>query len=360
MPFLLQRMTLRSAFSFILLLGIAAAAQAQSGDTAIIDRKDIPPAVTAQVACGTEPESITRRPFAGGFVFAWNCPGNNANYIQALVFAARESGEGATLLRFPQARRKGEAIEELSNIRWDAKARIVSQLFVDPESSICRSEARWRLDGTPPVPVLIHWRETRDCTGKRGWKVLVSSTNAAPRGTEAPLTCAGPFARNAMHASLVKAFGKSNVVLRDVGIGEGETVKASVIFPRDKARHIEVLWISEKARRNPSEIRVGDGSAWRTTHGVAAKMSLAEVEALNGKPFRLYGFGFDYGGTVLDWEGGRLAARDGGCTLSLRFTMREAADNSGIYGEERSFMSDDAAMSRAAPVVEAISLRFAD
>ena len=173
MPLLLHRMTLRFAFSFLLLFGIAVA-HAQSGDTTIIDRKDIPSAVSAQVACGTEPENITRRPFAGGFVFAWVCPGNNANYIQALVFATNESGEGAALLRFPQAARKGEPMEELSNIRWDAKARIVSQLFVDPESRICRSEARWRLNGTPPKPELIFWRETRDCSGKRGWSVLVN------------------------------------------------------------------------------------------------------------------------------------------------------------------------------------------
>ena len=342
------------------LLCFAVPASAQTENTTIIDRKDIPAAVAAQVTCGTEPDSITRRHFAGGFIFGWRCPGNNANSIQALVFAKTEGGEGATLLRFPQPPRKGEAMEELSNIRWDDKTRRVSHLFVNPESRICRSEARWQLRGMPPVPTLISWRETRDCTGKTGWKMLVSSANAAPRGAEAPLTCAGPFARSASHASLVKAFGKANVALHDVGVGEGETVKASVIFPHDKARRIEVLWISEKARRNPSEIRVGDGSAWRTTQGVAAKMSLAEVEAINGKPFRLYGFGFDYGGTVIDWDGGRLAARDGGCTLSLRFTMREAADNSGIYGEERSFMSDDAAMSKAAPVVEDISLRFAD
>ena len=175
MPLLLHRMTLRAAFSFMSLLGAASAAQAQSGDTAIIDRKDIPAAVTAQVTCGTEPSSITRRPFAGGFVFAWVCPGNHANFIQALVFATRESGEGATLLRFPQPPRRGEAMEELSNIRWDAKARIVSQLFVDPESRICRSEARWRLNG--PKPALIFWRETRDCSGKRGWRVLVNKGN---------------------------------------------------------------------------------------------------------------------------------------------------------------------------------------
>ena len=162
----MKRTALLATVCFVL---CGATASAQTENTTIIDRKDIPLAVAAQVTCGTEPESITRRPFAGGFVFGWRCPGNNANSIQALVFAASESGDGATLLRFPPPPRKGEAMEELSNIRWDDKTRSVSYLFVNPESRICRSEARWQLRGTPPVPTLISWRETRDCTGKTGW-----------------------------------------------------------------------------------------------------------------------------------------------------------------------------------------------
>jgi hypothetical protein len=91
-------------------------------------------------------------------------------------------------------------------------------------------------------------------------------------------------------------------------------------------------------------------------------MSLAEVEALNGRPFKLYGFGFDYGGTTLDWNGGRLATQAGGCTLHLRFTMREGADadNAGVYVGEQGFQSDDPAMRRAAPVVDGISLRYGE
>ncbi len=114
-----------------------------------------------------------------------------------------------------------------------------------------------------------------------------------------------------------------------------------MIFPRDKARRIEVLWIDEKRRRNPSEIRTGVDSTWRTAHGIRRGMTLGEIEALNGRPFRLYGFGFDYGGTTLDWNGGALATQAGGCTLTLRFTMREGADNAAVYGGEQSFMSDD-------------------
>ena len=133
-----------------------------------------------------------------------------------------------------------------------------------------------------------------------------------------------------------------------------------MIFPRDKARRIEVLWIDEKRRRNPSEIRTGVDSTWRTEHGIRRGMTLGEIEALNGRPFRLYGFGFDYGGTTLDWNGGALATQAGGCTLTLRFTMREGADNAAVYGGEQSFMSDDEGMRKAAPVVDAVGLRFGE
>lgn len=72
--------------------------------------------------------------------------------------------------RFPPTR----PIDALSNIGWHADG-IVSELFIDPEAidGPCRHEARWRLEGPQPEPVLLFWRETDDCDGKDGWRVLV-------------------------------------------------------------------------------------------------------------------------------------------------------------------------------------------
>jgi hypothetical protein len=184
---------------------------------------------------------------------------------------------------------------------------------------------------------------------------LAAPAQAAPRDAHT-LSCTGPFTRNATHASLVKAFGANNVASLRVGVGEGETVRASVIFPRDAARRIEVLWIDEKRRRKPSEIRAQTGSRWRTPQGVSVGMTLVDVEAINGRPFLLSGFGWDYGGTTTDWQGGALAAQDGGCRLMLRFDQTQQT-NADIDGE-RDIASDDAGMRSAAPVVEEISLRF--
>ena len=154
-------------------LGVTPAA-AQTGDDILLDasKGEIPAPVIKQVTCDTEPGTVTRKPFASGYVFLWRCPGNHANWIQAVVYATREDGTDARLLTFPQAGKRGVA-EELSNIRWFATRNELTSLFVDPETNICRTEGRWRLDGTPPAPRLIFWRETRDCNGKRGWRTRV-------------------------------------------------------------------------------------------------------------------------------------------------------------------------------------------
>jgi hypothetical protein len=152
----------------------SAGAHAQDSSDALLDasKGEVPAAVIKQVTCDTDPGTVTRKAFAGGYVFLWRCPGNHANWIQAVVYATREDGTDARLLIFPQAGKRGVA-EELSNIRWFAARNELTSLFVDPETTICRTEGRWRLDGTPPAPRLIFWRETRDCNGKRGWRTRV-------------------------------------------------------------------------------------------------------------------------------------------------------------------------------------------
>lgn len=183
--------------------------------------------------------------------------------------------------------------------------------------------------------------------------LLAAPAHSAPRST---LSCTGPFARAASHAGIVKVFGAANVTSERVGVGEGEMERATVVFARDKARRLEIFWRDAKRRRGLAELRTVPGSRWRMPQGVALGQSLAEVETLNGKPFLLSGFGWDYGGTTTDWQGGALGKQDGGCRLMLRFEQRKTTD-ADIDGE-RDFSSDDKGMRSAEPAVEEISLRF--
>lgn len=157
------------AVMLVVSVALHASAQAQMSESESLDKRDVPQVVAAQVTCDGPDIGMTRRAFAGGFVFAAPCPGNHANYIQALVYAADAKGARARLLMFP--RPAGDPADSLSNIRWFPDAHEVTELFVDPESKICRTEGRWKVEAEGS-PKLIFWRQTRDCDGKKGWRVM--------------------------------------------------------------------------------------------------------------------------------------------------------------------------------------------
>jgi hypothetical protein len=166
----------RAAMGALLALLVPPAALHAQEKAAIVRPGDIPAMVRAQADCDVEEGAYaSRRRFAGGVVFALKCPGNNQNWIQTLVFATDDKGTNARSLRFPSVPGSSYAdrATELSNIRWYPELRELSEIFVDPEDGdICRTERRWRLVGTPPQPQIIFMRETRDCDGKGGWRVV--------------------------------------------------------------------------------------------------------------------------------------------------------------------------------------------
>jgi hypothetical protein len=138
------------------------------------------------------------------------------------------------------------------------------------------------------------------------------------------IKCEGPFGRNAGHSDLVKAFGSKNVVEQEIDGAEGQKIKASVLYPDDPKARLEFIWSDEKGRRRPSLIRATDQSAWATANGIRIGTALAEIEQMNGKPFKLSGFDWDYGGRVTDWQGGALSKpQSGGCILGVDFVHPE-------------------------------------
>lgn len=154
--------------------------------------------------------------------------------------------------------------------------------------------------------------------------------------------------------SLTQLYGAANVVQAVLPGAEGESYEASVLFPNDPARRLEVEWRDE-ARTQISEATInGEASDWRGPNGLALGQSLADVEGANGRPFQLYGFGWDYGGTSGDWSGGDFAPRES-CGIRVRFSAR--GETAGATGD-RTFASDLAAMREADPRVHEITLTF--
>jgi hypothetical protein len=157
---------------------------------------------------------------------------------------------------------------------------------------------------------------------------------------------------------LRRLYGKTEVIDRGIDTEPGlDPVPGSLVFPNDSARRLEVIW-RDATRTRPSRVRIYEPkSLWRTSQGIGIGTTLLEVEKLNGKPFVLTGFESDFGGTVVDWNGGRLAPWQGNTFIRLD-ESREARDDPSRPFGDRDFNSDLAAMRKAKPTVCEIDVDF--
>lgn len=190
---------------------------------------------------------------------------------------------------------------------------------------------------------------------------------AAPAFAQsAPLSCTGPFARNADEASLIRAFGKANVRRARIEVGEGEKQQGAIIFPGDGKRRIELIWHDGAKRRRPATIYIREGSTQvvQTPDGtpIGIGTSLATVEKANGGPFTILGFGWDYAGTATDWRGGKLAKAGGGCRLLVRFHDTPGSNAAALdrVSGDSEFSSSDADIRAVKPIAGEILLSWAE
>jgi len=141
---------------------------------------------------------------------------------------------------------------------------------------------------------------------------------------------------------------------------EGSTLDATLLFPDDPTRRLVVLWQDETRREKPAAVIVRDDSEWVGPGGVRLGDELGEVEAINGAPFDVLGFGWDYGGAA-SFPAGTLADIPGACVLSLSFdldwTKEYGPEFDPIMGDQQ-LRSDDAQLRAAAPKVAEIIVGY--
>ena len=156
----------------------------------------------------------------------------------------------------------------------------------------------------------------------------------------------------------------------DIDIGEGFTEAGTIVFGSSSMDRMEVLWLEPEARRRPRRVTVRQpntsrpASRWRTPGGLALGAHLQEVERQNRRPFRLAGFGWDYGGTVMAWAGGRFNTdQPSACRTRARFTTGELVSEERqrwdrqVIGD-REFSSGHPAMQALDPYVYEIWLDY--
>ncbi len=174
------------------------------------------------------------------------------------------------------------------------------------------------------------------------------------------VACSGAFTKDSSHMKLATAFGSQNVTWDDVDGPGGSKLKASVLFPKDPKRRLEVLWAKPDARSDLQLVAINRQSTWTAPKGLHLGMTLAAVEKLNGKPFELSGFAKDTGGSVQSWDGGALAELPGGCKVSLRFEPdpKISPEVRTDVAVDKQFASSDMAMKKAVPKVVEILIGY--
>lgn len=183
---------------------------------------------------------------------------------------------------------------------------------------------------------------------------------------------AGPITATATEASLIQAIGTINVTHESIDLGEGDSEPGTTLF-KGTANEVHILWKDKKRFSNPDAVLIrpaGDATkngdvvpSWQVDNGLKIGATIKEVERINGRPFTLYGFGWDMGGSFSDARGGTLQGVDGKAYLSLTFgpgNVKPAQEKllDSVSGD-REFMSSLPAMQQLNPKVEVIQISFA-
>lgn len=174
------------------------------------------------------------------------------------------------------------------------------------------------------------------------------------------VVCAGIFSKDSSHLRLAMTYESKNIAFADVDASGGTKVPASVLYPNDPKRRLEVWWANPAARSQTYLIVINGQSTWTAPGGMKLGLTLAQLEKLNHKPFKVKGFDKSGVATVSDWDDGVLATLPGGCKsgLSLRADPKASAEAVGALSADQDFSSSDPAIRAVKPTVSEILIGY--
>jgi hypothetical protein len=183
---------------------------------------------------------------------------------------------------------------------------------------------------------------------------------AAPRPPANVVACNGVFSKDSTHLKLAMKFDSRNVAFDDVDGPDGSKIKASVLYPNDPKRRLEVVWNNDVARTDVSVISINGKSQWTAPKALKLGLPIAVLQKLNGKPFKLGGFGTDGSSSVTGWNGGALSSLPGGCKVGIRLITDSKAspDARSAVSGNKELSSDDPGVLAVKPSVAEILIGY--
>jgi CubicO group peptidase (beta-lactamase class C family) len=174
------------------------------------------------------------------------------------------------------------------------------------------------------------------------------------------VACSGVFAKDSTHLKLATKYDSRNVVFGQVDGPDGTKIPASILFPNDPRKRLEILWSNEASRSDTQVIAINGKSQWIAPKGLKLRLAIPTLEKINGKPFKLSSFGADGSASVLGWEGGAMSTLPGGCKVGLRLfedgkTPQDARD---AVAGDKELLSSDASVRAVKPSVGEILIGY--
>jgi hypothetical protein len=183
----------------------------------------------------------------------------------------------------------------------------------------------------------------------------------------------GPILAGTVRADLPRFFPKEAVEDDEIELDEGMLQAATLIYKGDPSQSLAISWDSKGPQAHPKQVFIchglrRGGCRWQTSGGIQFGTHLSDLEAMNGGPFTVSGFGFNYGGNVLSWDGGKLAKLDCGGRVVLtldgersgaaRYRVPMTPDEVHAVRGDRPISSSTPAMRKLNPAVVGILFQF--
>jgi len=193
------------------------------------------------------------------------------------------------------------------------------------------------------------------CSPSGAEKPTPPASVAVPEAAVAPISarlldCTHPFSATTSAGEVARS---ASAALRQTA---GELPEAS-LYP-DSPDQVSLRWWDEGRTALESVSVTQPNGAWQTSQGLRVGSSLQEVETANGQPFRINGFGWEYGGYLIAGPKDRLGGMEGGCVIQIRMGKPGAKTATGPGEQGRFLNSDDPEVRNYAPVITEITLSW--
>ena len=125
---------------------------------------------------------------------------------------------------------------------------------------------------------------------------------------------------------LVEYYGAENVRKDSIPLGKGYFVDGYTLFP-DQPGEVALVYPDPERRVKDLQVTIDlEDTVWKSAqNGIGIGTTLEELERYNGRPLTFYGFDWDYGGVVTDWQDGG-ALKDHRVRLGYNYEDREAVE----------------------------------